>query len=83
MTVNRTQVVGGAAVLAVGAGALWVGYRYIPWQTAAAWAAGDEERAGKLADYAFSLKPYAWLFALMIFGGLTLLASGAGLTTTA
>jgi hypothetical protein len=55
--------------------------RYIPWETAAAWAAGDEERAGKLADYAFSLMEYTWLFALMIFGGLALMAFAAGPTT--
>lgn len=76
MAVNKTLVVG-AAVVAVGGGALVIGARYIPWQTAAAWAAGDEERASMLADYAFSLKAYTWLFTLMLFGGLALMASAA------
>lgn len=76
MTVNKTLVVGAAAVT-VGAGALVIGNRYIPWQTATAWAAGDDERAGVLADYAFSFMEYAWLFGLMIIGGLVLMASAA------
>lgn len=80
MTVNRTLVVG-AAVVTVGVGALVIEDRYIPWQTAAAWAAGDDERASMLANYAFSLMGYTWLFALMIFGGLALMASAAGPTT--
>ena len=71
-------VVAGAAVAVAGAGALAVGTYYVPWQTAAAWAAGDEERAGMLAGYAFSLMEYAQLFALMILGGLALMAYASG-----
>jgi hypothetical protein len=80
MTVNKTLVVGAAGV-AVGAGALVIEDRYIPWQTAAAWAAGDEVRAGMLANYAFSLMEYTWVFVLLIFGGLALMASAAGPVT--
>jgi hypothetical protein len=76
MTVNKTFVAG-AAVAAVGAGALVVGTKYIPWQTAAAWAAGDDERAGMLAEYAFSLMECAWLFCALMIGGLALMASAS------
>ena len=81
MAVNKTFVAG-AAVVAVGAGALVVGTKYIPWQTATAWAAGDEERAHMLADYGFSLMAYARLFAVMILGGLTLMAYASELAIT-
>lgn len=80
MTVNKTFVAG-AAVVALGAGALAVGTYYVPWQTAAAWAAGDEERAHMLADYGFSLMAYARLFAVMILGGLALMVYASELAT--
>jgi hypothetical protein len=80
VTVNKTFVIGAVGV-AAGAGLLWLGYQYAPWQTAAAWAAGDEERAGKLADYAFSLRDYASVFILPIFGGLALMAYAAEATS--
>jgi hypothetical protein len=76
LNVNKTLVVATGLVV-VGAGALVVGNHYIPWQTAAAWAAGDEERAAMLADYGFSLMEYASLFALMILSGLALMAYAA------
>jgi hypothetical protein len=79
LNVNKTLVVG-AGLVVVGGGALVIGNRYIPWQTAAAWAIGDEERAGMLADYGFSLMEYASLFALMILGGLALMAYAAAPT---
>jgi hypothetical protein len=81
VTVNKA-VVAGAAVAAVGAGALVIGTYYVPWQTAAAWASGDEERASMLADCAFSLCEYARLFALMILGGLALMAYASGPATS-
>lgn len=64
----------GAAVAPAGAGALAVGMYYVPWWAAAAWATGDEGRAGVLADCAFSLMEYSRLFALMILGGVALMA---------
>lgn len=80
MTVSKTFVAG-AAVVAVGAGALVIGTKYIPWQTAAAWAGGDEERAHMLADYGFSLMAYARLFAVMILGGLALMVYASEVAT--
>lgn len=74
-------VVAGGVVAAAGAGALLIGTYYVPWQTAAAWASGDEERAGMLADCAFSLMHYARLFALMLLGGLALMAYASGPAT--
>jgi hypothetical protein len=78
MTVNKPVVVGAGATLA-GAGMLAIAYYYVPWQTGAAWAEGDEKRASMLADYAFSLRDYAMLFGLLVFGGLALMASAAEL----
>ena len=73
MTVNKT-LVAGAAVAAAGAGALAVCYYYCPWQTATAWSSGDEDRAAMLAESAFSLRDYAYLFVLLILCGLVVMA---------
>lgn len=78
MAVNKTVAAGAAAVVVVGAGALMINEYYLPQQTAAAWAAGNVERAATLADYAFSFAQYTALFALMMFGGLALLAATLG-----
>jgi hypothetical protein len=75
---NKTVVIGASAVT-VGAGALIIGQYYLPRQTAAAWAAGDADRATTLADHMFSIMDYAAFFALMIFGGFALVASAPGL----
>lgn len=77
MTVNKT-LVAGAGVAAIGVGAMAICYYYCPSQAAASWAAGDEERAGMMAEYAFSLKYYAEFFVVMILGGLVLMAAAAG-----
>lgn len=73
MAVNKTFVVG-AAVVAVGAGALATGYYYCPWQAASALCAGDKERSGMLTESAFALRDYARLFVVLIVGGLALMA---------
>ena len=80
MTVNKGVAIGAGVALA-GAGALAIGMYYVPWQTAAAWATGDEERAGVLADCAFSLMEHARLFALMILGGMALMAYASSTAT--
>jgi len=81
MTFNKT-LVAGAAVAAVGVGSLAVCYYYCPWQAVAAWSAGDEERAGTLTEYAFSLRDYARLFAVLVIGGLALMAYASESATT-
>lgn len=73
MTVNKTLLIG-VGVVTAGAGGLAIAYYYCPWQAAAAWSAGDEERAGMLTEYAFSLRDYGRLFAMLILAGLALMA---------